>query len=410
MNDDVVIRVEGLWKRYGLPLPNLYYKGRRWLRSLRGRHLSRSEDGLWALRDIDLEVRRGETLGIVGPNGAGKSTLLKILSGVTPATQGQVKVRGRVFPMIELNAGLHMELSGRENVFLLGAIMGLTRLDVKAILPDIEAFCELGAFFDEPVRKYSSGMLVRLGFAVAIHVQADVLLIDEVMAVGDMAFQRKCYRRMEELHDSGATILLVSHGLRVVERLCHRVLLLDRGRPVALGDPRDVLELYYRTANENILAERVKGIEGHGAYRTRPTNAVVEIDAVRLVNGDGKESSAFRTGEPMTIRVDYTAHERIVEPIIGIGIATVDSLYVSGFTNELENGGTCLQGKGTFECYIPRLPLLNGVYGVWLKIKDQNGGTLGGGQNWAFFQVIVPGKIRRAVDHGFTLIEARWHV
>ena len=181
MSEDVVIRIEGMWKRYGLPIVPALRRG--W-RALRGR--GPGNEDAWVLRDVNLEVRRGETLGIIGRNGAGKSTMLKVLAGVTPPTRGRVEVRGRIFPMIELNAGVHPELTGRENVHLLGAVMGLGRREVRAKLPAIENFCELGEWFDKPVRMYSSGMLARLGFAVAINVDSDIIMVDEVFAVGDL--------------------------------------------------------------------------------------------------------------------------------------------------------------------------------------------------------------------------------
>ncbi len=190
MSDDVVIRIEGLWKRYGLPLPAVIRKG--W-NLVRHGHLEsgNGDHGPWALRDVNLEVRRGETVGIVGRNGAGKSTLLKVLAGVTAPTRGRVEIRGRIFPMIELNAGLHMELTGRENVRLLGAVMGLSRREMESRLPDIEEFTELGVWFDKPVRTYSTGMLGRLGFGVAVNIESDVVLIDETFAVGDLKFQKQ---------------------------------------------------------------------------------------------------------------------------------------------------------------------------------------------------------------------------
>ena len=190
MSDAVMIRIEGLWKRYGLPLPEIVRRG--W-NLLTNKNESSADlgDGPWALKDINLEIQKGETIGIVGRNGAGKSTLLKVLAGVTTPTRGRVEIRGRLFPMIELNAGLNMELTGRENVSLLGAVMGLSRRGIESKLPDIEEFTELGDWFDRPVRMYSSGMLARLGFGVAVNIESEVILIDETFAVGDLKFQKQ---------------------------------------------------------------------------------------------------------------------------------------------------------------------------------------------------------------------------
>jgi len=192
MKDEVIIKVEHLWKQYGLPMPRIVKRLRQ---DLKSKSLSSPVLDHWALKDVSFEVKKGETLGIIGPNGAGKSTLLKVLAGVTPATRGKVKFKGKIFPMIELNAGIHPELTGQENVRLLGAIMGLSRLDIEEKLPAIKEFTELGEWFNTPVRKYSSGMMARLGFGVAMNVDADLLLVDEVLAVGDLRFQRKCYKR-----------------------------------------------------------------------------------------------------------------------------------------------------------------------------------------------------------------------
>ncbi len=243
--NDVVVHVEGVWKRYGLPLvPALRRQWRQWV----GRPMSIDEQGPWALRDISVTVRRGDALGIVGRNGAGKSTLLKILAGVTPPNKGRVRVSGRLFPMIELNAGIHPELTGRENTYLLGAIVGLRRRELNARMKTIEEFCELGEWFDRPVRVYSSGMLARLGFSVAVNVDTDILLVDEVLATGDIGFQKKCIDRINEMiARDGTTLLLVSHSPHEVESLCRDGILLDNGVPVFSGPPKELLEQYART-------------------------------------------------------------------------------------------------------------------------------------------------------------------
>ncbi|MGB7339469.1 MAG: ABC transporter ATP-binding protein, partial [Phototrophicaceae bacterium] len=225
MTQDTVIQVNDLWKRYGLPfIP----RWRQALDKMRNQEKSIDAYGPWSLHGLNFDVKKGETLGIIGHNGAGKSTLLKILAGVTPPTQGNIEVGGRIFPMIELNAGLHNELTGRQNAYMLGAIMGLSRAEINERIEQVKEFSELGDWFERPVRKYSSGMLTRLGFSVAIHVDADILLIDEVLSVGDITFQRKCFDHMERLQaDQNTTMIFVSHSIRQVERLCERTLMLD---------------------------------------------------------------------------------------------------------------------------------------------------------------------------------------
>jgi ABC-type polysaccharide/polyol phosphate transport system ATPase subunit len=198
----------------------------------------------WALRNVSFAVRRGETLGIVGANGAGKSTILKLLCGITTPTAGEIRLYGRVAALIEIGSGFHPELTGRENVFLSGALLGMRRLEIAAKLEAIVAFAGIGSFLDTPVKWYSSGMYVRLGFAVAAHLDAEILLVDEVLAVGDEAFQARCLARVEELRRRGATIVLISHDLAAVERVCERVLLIERGRVALEGEPRSVVRSY----------------------------------------------------------------------------------------------------------------------------------------------------------------------
>lgn len=406
MSDDVIINVEGLWKRYGLPLLPAVRGLVTRLRNSKSSTLN--ERGPWALRDVSFEVKRGETLGIIGRNGAGKSTLLKILAGVTPPTRGRVEVRGRVFPMIELNAGIHPELTGRENVRLLGAVMGLSRQDIEAKIPEIEEFTELEEWFDQPVRKYSSGMLARLGFAVAMNVDADILLVDEVLAVGDITFQRKCFDRIERMHNSGKTVLFVSHSIRQVERLCDLALLLEVGEQVALGQATDVISQYYESSNLKIMEQRFPTGKKNRVLQHKLKDAQVDILDIRFVNSDEQEAATFYTGDALTIEVTYEAHVSVDHAIIGLAILTVDSFYLSGFTNEHAGVRMPLRGRGAFRCTIPSLPLLSGIYTVQVKIKHPNGGILGGGYGLASFSVQVPGHMRLAMDYGVVGMETQW--
>ena len=243
MSQSSIIRVDNVWKRYGLPLrPFLQQQ----LDKVRGQY---NEDltayGPWALQDVSFEVKQGESLGIVGKNGAGKSTLLKLLAGVSPPSRGSVEMHGRLFPMIELAAGMHRDLTGRENIKLLGAIMGFSDKDMMAKMPEIEDFSELGEWLDRPIWQYSSGMQARLGFSVAVNVDAEILLIDEVLSVGDVNFQKKCLSRMDDLVGGGVTVLFVSHNPYAVERLCNLAIYLPGGRLVAEGEPADILPAYF---------------------------------------------------------------------------------------------------------------------------------------------------------------------
>jgi ABC-type polysaccharide/polyol phosphate transport system ATPase subunit len=397
------ITVESLWKRYGLPFrPAL----RRGLAALRGRPLPREALGTWALRELSFEVQMGETLGIIGRNGAGKSTLLKVLAGVSQATYGRATVRGRIFPMIELNAGLHMELTGRENARLLAAIMGLTPDETRHILPDIEDFCELGEWFEQPVRKYSSGMLSRLGFAVAVNVDADILLVDEVLAVGDLTFQRKCFDRIETLRNAGKTVVLVSHNVRQIERLCDRVLLLEGGQIKAQGAPYSVIADYYSAANTKIIEHYTQEGERVALLQEIAPNLGVSLDEIRLYDAQGQAAQTFATGDDLYIHIHYTAEQTFHTPTIALGLMTVDSLPVASMRYRLP---TILEaGAGVFVCHIPRLYLLNGVYMVQCKILGVNGATLGGGYGLASFNVRTPEHIAAQSPQGLVFLQAEW--
>ena len=406
--NDYSIVIDHLWKRYGLPLPSLYYACKKKAAALCGRNSAQSGELPWALQDIALQVRRGETLGVIGRNGAGKSTLLKILAGVTPPTSGNIRTSGRIFSMIELSAGMHMDLTGRENTMLLGTIAGIPFRELRRKLPAIEEFCELGDWFERPVRMYSSGMLARLGFAVAMNVEADILLIDEILAVGDITFQRKCLEAMEQMQGSGKTIIFVSHAIRQIERLCGTTLLLDGGRQVNYGRTADVVSDYYEAAN-------IKIIEQHSALGTIKVaqalleEPVIETTGVRLLDASGTERTCFQTGESMTIEVAYKANKPVDAPIIGMSIATVDSLHLSGFTNEHEKVKISLHGTGIFSCTIHKLPLLSGIYTIQLKIQMPSGIILGGGYGLAIFNVQVPQQMRLAMDYGLIGLDVQWH-
>lgn len=315
--DDILIRLEGIWKCYGL-LPVLKD---RW-RAFRDGNKLPNEIGHWALRDINLEVRRGETLGVIGRNGAGKSTLLKILAGVTQATRGKCEIRGQLFPMIELNAGLHPELTGRENVYLLGAIMGLTRAEITARLGEIEAFCELGEWFNRPVRQYSSGMLARLGFGVAVNVDADILLLDEVLGVGDLRFRNKCLEYLEDMRSRGRSFILVSHIMHLVRRLCDRVMVLEKGKMVFLGHPETAIERY-----EEIIGSF--DVNGHGGYFTGSYNLVgAQLEQIQLLGKNGQSIKDFAPGSEVVLEFSLFIQQELKQVTINVAIESTEAIEV----------------------------------------------------------------------------------
>ncbi len=403
MTQDTVIQVNDLWKRYGLPFIPSW---RQTLDKMRNQEKSIDAYGPWSLHGLNFDVKKGETLGIIGHNGAGKSTLLKILAGVTPPTQGNIEVGGRIFPMIELNAGLHNELTGRQNAYMLGAIMGLSRAEINERIEQVKEFSELGDWFERPVRKYSSGMLTRLGFSVAIHVDADILLIDEVLSVGDITFQRKCFDHMERLQaDQNTTMIFVSHSIRQVERLCERTLMLDVGQQVAYGKTGEVIDEYYKRSNTNIIEHRtVTGQKVVGRYVENP---LITIESINLLNKDDVVVSELQTGDDLCIEIKYSAPEVYDDVIVGIGIATVDSFYVAGMSSESDQIMTTSK-QGSIRCYIHELPLMSGVYILHVKLRNNWGVTYGGGYALQSFSIVVPSQHRLSSDYGVVGIAAHW--
>ena len=311
-----------------------------------------------ALHEVSFTVEEGESFAIVGANGSGKSTLLKLVAGTAKPTTGTLTVNGRVSALLELGAGFHPDFSGRENVFLNASLLGLTRRQTEQALPEIEAFAELGDFFDATVKTYSSGMYMRLAFAVAAHVDPEVMLIDEILAVGDEYFQRKCFAKLNEFRSRGKTICFVSHDLASVARLCRRGLLLERGRVRTQGDISLVLEAY---------AELVEAQEQHALASDAPTgdrwgSGEVRIERVTL-RSRGKDTLVAHTGEPLAIRLGYEVSADITEAIFGVTIYRDDGVSVYGTNTGIESVPVPLRrGGGTVTFDVPRLPLLPGQY------------------------------------------------
>jgi len=394
MVDEIIVKVEQLWKRYGLPLPNPIKK----LCSGLG------DKGFdeWALRDISFEVRKGEMLGIIGPNGAGKSTLLKILAGVTHLTHGSLNIKERVFPMIELNAGIHPELTGRENVRLLGAIVGLSRKEIEEKIPHIEHFAELDRWFDRPVRMYSSGMLARLGFGVAVNVDAKVLLVDEVLAVGDLAFQSKCYQRLEMLRSSGATILFVSHNLRQVDRLCDRVAFFDSGQLQEIGPSEKVVQTYYER-NQKIIAGRLAA--GNPATTTGED---ISITDVQFLDEAGKTVEAIEMFKTLTIRLHYFAYQKIEDPIFVVGVVSPEMFQITNFNTANLTARPSLEGAGYLDCTISAVHLLPGNYGIKCVIMTSQGLKLYRKENCGWFRVCSENYSHLRSNAGFVHTPVTW--
>lgn len=288
----------------------------------------------WALRDISFSVEKGETLGLVGPNGCGKSTLLQIVSGILQPTSGRVVTRGRIAALLELGAGFNPEFSGRENVFLNGEIMGLSRAEIEKAMPAIERFAEIGEFMERPVKEYSSGMYVRLAFSTAIHVDPEILIVDEALAVGDAVFANRCVRKFQELRERKITVLFVSHDLGLVKQLSDRAILLLNGRMEAEGAPKDVINRYIGLVLERQEAARPKQDRLSSSFRHG--DGTSEILAVELINARGESVGSFPSGEEVTVRVRCRFHRAQKDPMVGILIRTRIGMDVYGTNTRIE--------------------------------------------------------------------------
>jgi lipopolysaccharide transport system ATP-binding protein len=367
----------------GEPLIELNHVARRFTKKLdRGRSLQdlfirlfgrkrSTVDDFWPLRDLTLTVNPGDCIGVIGPNGSGKSTLLKLITGILPPTFGDVTVRGRVSSLLELGAGFQNDLTGRENIYLNGSIYGLSRAQMDERLERIIAYAGLGDFIDTPVKHYSSGMYVRLGFAVAIHTEPDLLLVDEVLAVGDVAFQNRCMESIYRFRRQGGTLILVSHDLGTIQTLCNRALWIENGLVAAEGNPADVVMTYkqHMAELEEAQNDRPKTVRlGDGErWGTRE----VEITAVELCDANGQPRTTFVTGEPLTIRLHYHCAQPVEYPVFGFGINHQNGTHIFGpNTKFAELAIDHLNGDGSISYTIPEMPLLEGQY--WLSVAAVN--------------------------------------
>jgi len=325
-------------------------------------HFVPQREAFWAVRDVSLHVASGESLAIVGPNGAGKSTLLKLISAITAPTEGEIRIHGRLAALIEVGSGFHPELTGRDNVFLSGAILGMRRAEIAAKFDSIVAFAGVGPFIDAPVKFYSSGMYIRLGFAVAAHVDAQILLVDEVLAVGDEVFQQRCYRRIDELRAAGTTIVFISHDLATVEKLCDRAVLMGNGRIVTDGAASTVVASYRRTS-------------GLGALETASDeSAVVRTTSIEFVAAG--EVSA--TGYPFRTLVSFAAERDIPSAVVEVSYCTHGGAVLFCQQTTALSGPrlTLNRGVGAIEFRTEELGLQPGCYDVTCRIMTESGETL----------------------------------
>jgi lipopolysaccharide transport system ATP-binding protein len=375
---DAMVSIEGLGKRYRLRhldaepyvalrdvMTSAMSAPLRWMRSRRARPPV-TQDDFWALKDVSCEIARGEVVGIIGRNGAGKSTLLKILSRITEPTRGRVTLHGRVASLLEVGTGFHPELSGRENIFLNAAILGMSRVEIARKFDEIVAFADVERFLDTPVKRYSSGMYVRLAFAVAAHLEPEILVVDEVLAVGDAEFQKKCIGKMQHVSRGGRTVLFVSHNLASIEALCSRALLLSGGQLAMDGPVRDVIASYHGMTRGNEQHQR----EFNPAFR-RATDPV--FASATLVDAAGQPTGQIMVGERFTIEIGLRPRQRLLNPSVGVVIDDVMGRRILDLHNPLTRSplGAIDPEGGVVRCSVATFPLAPGEYTVKLALSDR---------------------------------------
>jgi ABC-type polysaccharide/polyol phosphate transport system ATPase subunit len=353
-----------------------------------------------ALTDVSFRVDPGEAVGLIGRNGSGKTTLLKIVAGIIKPSDGRVAVGGRIGSLLELGAGFHPEFTGRENVYLNGSILGLKREEIRSHMAEIETFSELERFMELPVRTYSSGMVMRLGFAVAAHLEVDVLLLDEVFAVGDEEFQRKCFGKIHEFKQRGGTIVFVSHDAAAVERLCTRAVLLRHGRLEFDGPVRDAITRYHAMlADERDPEERGAGLSEYGSGELR-------IAEARLLGPEGEERNQFSPGETVTVALRIVASRSVPPPRLSYELHDAAGLQLGGGVQDTAELGWSERGEHDLRLQIDSLPLADGRFRFRFELSDATGGHLYHWLDDAARFVVYPGDGETGLVH----LDARWSI
>jgi ABC-type polysaccharide/polyol phosphate transport system ATPase subunit len=390
------IRVGGVSRRF-----RVHARETRTLKDLFVQRGSSGAEDIWALRDVSIDVARGEAVGLIGRNGSGKTTLLRLIAGIIKPTTGRVEAEGRIGSLLELGAGFHPDFTGRENVFLNGAIQGLRRAEIRERFDEIVGFAELEHAIDRPVRTYSSGMTMRLGFAIAAFLDADILLLDEVFAVGDEAFQRKCFGRIFQFKQGGGTIVFVSHDAAAVERLCERSVLLETGHVAFDGPTRDAVARYRRAlADETDPAERGAGLREWGSGEATIESAV-------LLGTEGEERLQFLSGEPFVLRVGVASADGVPPPRLQLELRDDAGTLVAGEAVDLRSlGWLPRESEQTIRFEIGSLPLADGRFHLRLGLTDESGERLYHWLDEALVFVVYPGDDER----GVVRFEGSWRI
>lgn len=375
---------------------------------------------MWVLNDVSFSIMPGEAVALIGPNGAGKSTILKLISSIIPPTSGTIEINGRVSSLLELGAGFHPDLSGRENIYLNGSILGLSRKEIDRKYTAIVDFADIDEYIELPVKHYSSGMYLRLAFAVASHMEPDILLIDEVIAVGDHIFQQRCLKRLAQLKQAGVTLILISHSMDMVRAYCQRGIWLENGAIQENGDIERVVETYLTAQYQRHVAKRAKlpervstpaqqTLTEAGQTISRWGSGEIEITSVELLNHFDRHQTTFHVGEPLTIRMHYRASEPVEAPVFGIAIYRSDGLQINGPNTKQSNYPIeMLYKQGFIDYTIEALNLLPGSYELSVAVYDSQAVQAYDHQHRLYRFQVLPGKVTET--YGAFYLPSRWQL
>jgi len=411
---NVVIRCEGLGKRYRLGQQERYKTLRDVVSSAVSRPFKRASpdsslQSIWALEDVSFEVRPGEVVGIIGRNGAGKSTLLKVLSRITKPTRGHAQINGRIGSLLEVGTGFHPELTGRENIYLNVAILGMRKAEIARKFDEIVAFAEVEKFVDTPVKRYSSGMYVRLAFAVAAHMETEILLVDEVLAVGDVQFQKKCLGKIGSVASEGITVLFVSHSMAAVQSLCSKGILIDGGKLMVEGECRKVIEAYV----SHVAVQDLNDTSDLRVHPGRTKDAETVFSRIRIMNGDHEPTATLFAGEDLILEFELDPRGPISNPTLGIGVDNSMGFRVFSVITYYSNfNWPKLEGPTLIRCTIPQIKLLPGRYQLNLSVGSVYNQHVDAIYNAASFSVepsdyYGTGRLP-TLDLGVVLADSEW--
>jgi len=370
MDKDTVIKVENLHKKFCRSLKrSMFYGSVDVAKNMLGMKVNSNQlrrNEFWALKNINFELKKGEALGIIGQNGSGKTTLLRLINGIFPPDKGKISVRGKMGALIAVGAGFHPHMTGRENIYLNGAILGMTKQEMKKRFHEIVDFADIGEFIDAPVATYSSGMTVRLGFSIAIHSNPEILLADEVLAVGDLSFVLKCYRKIAEYREKGGSILLVSHGMQLIRNTCQRIMWIDHGVIKGYGKTSEICDQYEGAVFKEDREENKQGTQINN-------DPLVKITGVDFLNNKDKKVDSFEIGKFFKMRILFNLKRRIEKPIFTVGLFNAENImvYVNYSNLDSKFNSDCLYGKGSIDFYINNLYIKAGIYQCSVTVAEK---------------------------------------